>query len=228
MRWGELVGLDVIQLGGVAGMREHKIRVDRVVNEINGRFSPKPSTKNGRDRHVWYTDEVGEMLGRHLFKYGTERDELGVLVFRPRSLGMPLGRGPALSRGSWTRLILKPAVAQVFGCTLADKATRRYAHDECSCGGFTEHDLRHTYASLLLQSGQVTLHELMLLMGHSDYGQTLKYAHLVPDAGAVSRSALERPRKVAREETGTHGRQRPMPGVQHDPEAGAQEGNPFT
>lgn len=45
------------------------------------------------------------------------------------------------------------------------------------------HTLRHTFASWLAQSGQVTLHELMDMMRHKRIEMTLRYAHLIPGGG---------------------------------------------
>ena len=42
------------------------------------------------------------------------------------------------------------------------------------------HVFRHTFASWLAQSGQVTLHELMHLMRHRSIEMTQRYAHLIP------------------------------------------------
>ena len=42
------------------------------------------------------------------------------------------------------------------------------------------HDLRHTYASLLINSG-VSLYEVQTLLGHSSAQMTQRYAHLQPD-----------------------------------------------
>lgn len=42
------------------------------------------------------------------------------------------------------------------------------------------HTLRHTFASWLAQSGQVTLHELMEQLRHERIEMTLRYAHLIP------------------------------------------------
>lgn len=45
---------------------------------------------------------------------------------------------------------------------------------------FTPHDARHTFASLLGQSGAVDLDELRELLGHEDIQMTLRYKHLIP------------------------------------------------
>ncbi len=46
---------------------------------------------------------------------------------------------------------------------------------------FKPHDLRHTFASWLAQSGVCSLHQLQQVMGHSKVDMTLKYAHLLPE-----------------------------------------------
>jgi len=55
------------------------------------------------------------------------------------------------------------------------------AKDRAGIEDFNMHDLRHTFASWLIQSGDVSLHELQHLMGHSNPNQTDQYAHLLPD-----------------------------------------------
>jgi len=54
------------------------------------------------------------------------------------------------------------------------------AKDLSGIEDFGMHDLRHTFASWLAQSGTVSLHHLQQVMGHSQINQTLKYAHLMP------------------------------------------------
>lgn len=46
------------------------------------------------------------------------------------------------------------------------------------------HTFRHTFASLLAQSGKVDIHELMKLMRHRSLEMTMRYAHLIPSVTA--------------------------------------------
>jgi len=60
------------------------------------------------------------------------------------------------------------------------KNSFRGACDRAKLDGVRFHDLRHTFASRVLQTG-TSLPELQRLLGHSDYKMTLRYAHLAQD-----------------------------------------------
>lgn len=54
------------------------------------------------------------------------------------------------------------------------------ARDQAGLADVRIHDLRHTFASLLINKG-VSLYEVQTLLGHSSVQMTQRYAHLAPD-----------------------------------------------
>jgi integrase len=52
-------------------------------------------------------------------------------------------------------------------------------------GGFTLHDLRHTFGTLAVQV--FPLHDVQAYMGHADIQTTMRYAHHVPKVDAARR-----------------------------------------
>lgn len=55
-----------------------------------------------------------------------------------------------------------------------------WATDKAKLNGLRIHDLRHTFASLLVKQG-VPIYQVSVLLGHSDTRITQKYAHLSPN-----------------------------------------------
>jgi integrase len=55
---------------------------------------------------------------------------------------------------------------------------RRWQPGLSGVGEVTIHDLRHTYASWLLQSRKVTIEALSELLGHKSIATTQRYSHL--------------------------------------------------
>jgi len=62
--------------------------------------------------------------------------------------------------------------------------------DAAGIEGFRPHDCRHTYATMLAQSGEVDLLQLKDLLGHTNLNMTMRYAHHVPVRRAGVMKAL--------------------------------------
>lgn len=60
------------------------------------------------------------------------------------------------------------------------KTSFDHARERAEVEDFRFHDLRHTFASRLVQQG-VALYEVMHLTGHKSFEMVQRYAHLAPD-----------------------------------------------
>ena len=69
------------------------------------------------------------------------------------------------------------------------KAGFETARDKANLHDFRFHDLRHTFASRLVQKG-VPIYEVMHLTGHKSLSMVQRYAHLAPDFQAQAIAAL--------------------------------------
>jgi integrase len=169
LRWGELAGLHVAQLDLAAGV----VTVSNVLSNKGKEIKPYPKGKHNRTVPVigW---AVAELI------LSTDHAPCGVWHRDskcPGPLAFPATRGGAQSDRNFARRVLAPA--------LEDAGLDHL--------GVTIHDLRHTYASWLVQSG-VNLSRVAQLLGHASVTTTEIYAHLAPAQHADIESALIDPR----------------------------------
>lgn len=149
-----------LRWGELAGLRVRRLdpllrslTVCEVLIEVGGRRQVKPYPKDKQPRSVPIPASLRGVLAAHLAANPAGRDDL---VFRPQPVG-------ALSRHTWGRWRFRPAVASALG--------RTDVH---------VHDLRHTYASWLVQA-RVRLPRVQQVLGHASIVTTQRYAHLAPD-----------------------------------------------
>jgi integrase len=93
-------------------------------------------------------------------------------------------RGPA-DRTSRDLVFPGPQGEQMFSLKTAWQKVATAANLK----DFTFHDLRHTFASKLVQAG-VDLNTVRELLGHADIKMTLRYAHLAPEHKAAAVAKL--------------------------------------
>lgn len=195
MRWGEIVGL-------------HRARVDTeqrriIVQEVYelGSDHIKPYPKGKHRRGIPITDELAARLDEWMATHpamrcrAQHRDKTrcdGALLL-PSKAGTPIGYSN-FRRDRWN-----PAV------------------QAAELDGLTPHDLRHTYASWLLQRG-VTIEQVSELLGHSTITMTQRYAHLADTQWDAVRGALS----GAGFEGADHSHHGGAPHLPHEQDAGDQ------
>ena len=134
--------------------------VNRSASGVKGvRIEGEPKTRAGR-RTVFLNKALGERLRAHLGDRVLDRDGY---VFAAED-------GRPLNYGTFYSVYFKPAVREVF----PERLHRlRY------------HDLRRSYASLLVEQGAHSK-EMAELMGHSSVQITLdRYSHIMPHMAAA-------------------------------------------
>ncbi len=169
-----------IRWGEAAGLHWHNIDIDRgivTVADVLSSGEIKPYPKGRRQRYVPVFDWVMENIPKPAaVKACTVPHRDG----KCRSgLVFPSQGGGARDDRNFSRRVLAPAM-QMAG--LAEL-------------GATLHDLRHTYASWLVQGG-VPLERISDLLGHASLSTTQIYAHLAPARHDELAAAL-RPGRVA-------------------------------
>jgi len=178
--WVRLGAYCGLRAGEVLALRRESVDlerrvliVDRSVSDVAGQLAVGP-TKTGRSRAV----PIPEVLVPDLLDQLTRRTGLepGALLFTSEASGF-------VSHALWYRRHFKPAVSRAG---LPD--------------GLRYHDLRHTYASLLIAEGAHP-RAIMERLGHSSIQVTLgTYGHLFPTLDEALTSRLASRIATARQE----------------------------
>ena len=182
LRQGELFGLAV---GDVDFLR-HTVRVRRQVRLLNGHPTFGPP-KGGRERDVPLPEAVAVALAEHLRVWPAVEvtlpwgDRDGPEHTVPLVFTGPLGA--SLNKNPYTQRVWKPALTAAE----IDYVPRRSGM----------HQLRHHYASVLLDAG-VSVAALASYLGHADPAVTLRvYSHMMPETEDRARQAIDAAHGVA-------------------------------
>lgn len=176
-----------LRFGEIAGLHWPRLDLDRGVIQVVEKFDQKayvvdPLPKDKEQRTVPLPADLVRLLVRYREHAAPEPKTtcglrhtsgrcIGDLVFRG-ARGAPL-KSNDWGKGPWKRALTLAGIE----------------------GRVRPHDMRHTYASWLIQEG-LPLPELARVMGHSDWEVTRRYAHL-SDAGFDDvRAALTRRRGI--------------------------------
>lgn len=156
LRAGETAALRI----GQVDLRAGTVFVNRSASVVKGvRVEGEPKTRAGR-RTVLLNRALGERVRAHLGDRVLDRDGY---VFAAED-------GRPLNYGTFYSVYFKPALREVFPERLH---------------GLRYHDLRHTFASLLVEQGAHPK-EMAELMGHSSVQITLdRYSHIMPHMAAA-------------------------------------------
>ncbi len=126
-------------------------------NQIDLQFGiwTVPMTKNGRPRRIFISSTCREFLQKLVeFREGLN---LSSKNNEPLFTNLNSGRQYKCIQTAWM-----------------------YAKKSCGKEQVRIHDLRHTFASILINNG-ATIYEVQRLLGHSSVNVTQRYAHLLPN-----------------------------------------------
>lgn len=164
IRWGEVAGLHL----DASNLSEGMLTVRDV---WDGQSSIKPYPKGRRQRHVPVLQRVVDRLELHPAPTCGLPHRAGSAC--RSALAFPSYDGGVRDDRNFTQHVLAPALKEA-GLTHL---------------GASLHDLRHTYASWLVQDG-VSLSRVAELLGHASTSTTEIYAHLAPVTKKDVESAL--------------------------------------
>ncbi len=146
----------LIRLLILTGARKSEVRLARWCDvNFSNRELFVPVSKNGRSRKVVLSTEAIRVLG----EIRITSNELG------------------LTQGNRDWIITNPRTKKPYTCF-------HHAFDrvrtKAALPSIRIHDLRHTFASLLVNNG-ATIYEVQKLLGHHHISMTERYAHLFPN-----------------------------------------------
>jgi integrase len=145
-----------VQLLLLTGARKGEARHMRWRDvDLNKRVWTVPRSKNGRSRHVILSAAAVTVLND--------------TRIAAEHLMLPTTKDQYVFTNPRTRTAYHSFYASWF-----------IARDLADLEGLRIHDLRHTYASTLINN-DVTLYEVQTLLGHSSLQMTQRYAHLEPN-----------------------------------------------
>jgi integrase len=133
---------------------------------------------------LWTGKRLGEIVG---LEWSDVDLDSGTIHIRPENAKS--GRGSTLPVNAPALEVLNRALAIRKGRYVFPSRSGEYFHSTfCSAWqrfkkrhdlGFRFHDLRHTYATMLANSGRVDIYTLQTLLGHASVEMTQRYAHLL-------------------------------------------------
>jgi integrase len=167
MRWGEMAALHRRRVN----LREKRIDVVEAYDLEEDAIRAYPKGK--KKRAVPLTDELTELLRAWLDEHPA-----------PVKCGTRHLKGSACSSG-----LVVAHEAAVVNYYNFEQYVWRVATSLAQLGKVTIHDLRHTYASWLIQAG-IRIEVVSELLGHASLGTTQRYAHLANTQWDMIRSVL--------------------------------------
>ncbi|HVA75870.1 MAG TPA: tyrosine-type recombinase/integrase [Acidimicrobiales bacterium] len=142
---------------------------------------------------AWLKVPLGKLLTERMVPLDDETVELIDRIVARRSPGRPL-RHPRTGR--LVEFLLTHQGRRVSACTLRDELHRAAA--DAGLGSAVPHQLRHTYATALVNAG-CSLQALMALLGHVSAEMSLRYGRLFD---ATVRESYERALTLAKAQLG--------------------------
>ena len=164
LRWGELAGLHRARVD----VGRQMIRVTDAYSEPGGVIK---ETKGKAARDVPLPAFLAVKISQITYPTGQTCGVRHKTGRCPGGLLIPAAQGGPLRNSNWSDRVWRPTLR------LAD------------IGHARPHDLRHTYASWLLQDG-ISLAEVGRLLGHKDPHTTQRYAHLAATPSVAVLAAL--------------------------------------